>query len=74
MSNNNSALDKVLAVGAIVGGAFLLGALFEAFGKSVVLYKCPNCNFDKVKRDTPCCPNCGTTLDWSNVHKNGGSQ
>lgn len=71
MSKDSSFVDTVLTVGAIAGGAFILGAIFEAFGKPAALYKCPNCGFDKLKRDTCRCPSCEMSLDWSNVDNSG---
>lgn len=64
MSNNNSALDKVLAVGAFVGGAFLVGAALGMFGKRSVRFKCPNCQFNEVPYKAQHCPSCHTVLNW----------
>ena len=61
----NKVWDTLLTVGAVIGGAFLVGAALEALGKRMVFYKCPNCQFDQLEFGMKSCPNCHTTLEWN---------
>lgn len=64
MSKNDSVFDKLMTIGAFIGGAFLVGAALGALGKRSVRYKCPNCGFNEVPFKAEHCPNCRIQLNW----------
>jgi lipopolysaccharide biosynthesis regulator YciM len=69
VKKNSSVIDKVLTVGALIGGAFVLGAVLEALSKTKTFYRCPNCNYDKLEHGMEECPNCRITLEWNGTNK-----
>jgi hypothetical protein len=62
---DDSLIEGVLSLGAIIGGAWLSVAILNSLTQKRI-YKCPNCGYEITKAGVSPCPNpkCNVTLDW----------
>lgn len=63
MAKKNSWGESILALLAMLGGAWLLIELIKLFGKKTTMYSCPSCDHD-IEFGCPICPNCKSLLSW----------
>ncbi|MGB8192202.1 MAG: hypothetical protein WCF67_09800 [Chitinophagaceae bacterium] len=62
-SQSGNVSNVIFSLGALVGGAWLIGEILQAFAKEEICYSCPGCNADITYGETPC-NHCRAQLKW----------
>ncbi|MHB8259258.1 MAG: hypothetical protein ACYDCN_06800 [Bacteroidia bacterium] len=65
MAKKDSFGEGVLAMLAILGGAYIVSEIAKSFAKKETVYSCPKCRYD-IRYGVHECPNCHATLTWEN--------
>lgn len=62
--------ERIVKVGLLALGIWLLYEFLKSHGKDVTIYRCPHCNFI-LREKYLSCPKCGTRLLWKNPTDEG---
>jgi hypothetical protein len=65
MAKSDNFFETILAIGALIGGVFVISEILKSLGKKEVVYNCPVCRYE-IRFGTNLCPNCHSNLIWPN--------